>query len=168
MSTPSFTQFYYANFARPNLETLRLSWNQSTTIVNETTGFFRDSNGNPVPVGTFSSNNTQYITQGSLIKFKPPEVKQYFDANNRIRTGVPTRADEKLEIWASPIRIVGDGFNGGQGNLRDGSGPIVLNNFVPSGAVPVEVIPVLVTDLPVSVENAIFDQIVLKIGRAHV
>jgi hypothetical protein len=162
LNTPAFTQFYYAYFSRPNLETLRLTWNQSTTLVNETTGFFRDINGNPVPVGSFSSNNTQYITQAALIKFKTPELNQYFDANNRIRTGVPTRADEKLEIWASPIRIVGDGFNGGQGNLRDGTGPIVLNNFVPTNAVPVEVIPVLVTDLPVSIENTIFDQIVLN------
>jgi len=162
LETSAFTQFYYSNFARPNLETLRLTWNQSTTVVNETTGFFRNIDGNPVPVGTFSSNNTQYITQGALIKFKTPEVNQYFDANNRIRTGVPTRADEKLEIWASPIRIIGDGFNEGLGNLRDGTGPITLNNFVPSNAVPVEVIPVLVTDFPASLENTIFDQIVLN------
>jgi hypothetical protein len=161
LNTPAFTQFYYANFTRPNLETLQLSWNQSTTIVNETTGYFQDINGNPVLVGSFSSNNTQYITQSCLIKFKTPEVDQYFDANNRIRNGVPTRPNEKLEIWASPIRIIGNGSNDGQGNLSDGTGPIILNNFVPTGAVPVEVIPVLVTDFPSSVENSIFDQIVL-------
>lgn len=160
--TPAFTQFYYENFPRPNLETLRLTWNQSTTLLNETTGYFQDINGNPVPVGTFSSNNTQYITVRSLIKFRTPLSNQYFDANNRIKTGVPTRADEKLEIWASPIEIVGDGFNGGQGNLPDGTGPIVLNNFVPSDAVPVQVIPVLITDLPNSLENSIVDQIILN------
>jgi hypothetical protein len=113
LTIPAFIQFYYANFARPNLETLRLTWNQSTTLINETSGYFEDINGNPVPVGTFSSNNTQYITVGSLIKFKTPLTNQYFDVNNRIKTGVPSRADEKLEIWASPIQITGDGFNGG-------------------------------------------------------
>ena len=162
LGTPAFTQFYYANFARPNLETLRLSWNQSTTLVNETTGYFKNSSGTPTPVGSFSSNNTQYITVGSLIKFKTPLSNQYFDSNNRIQTGVPSRADEKLEIWASAITIIGDGYNGGLGNLRDGTGPVVLNNFVPSGAVPVEVIPVLLTDLPTSLENSIVDQIVLN------
>lgn len=162
LGSAAFIQFYYANFPRPNLETLKLTWNQSTTLVNETSGFFQDINGNPVPVGSFSSNNARYIIQGALIKFKPPGVNQYFDANNRIKTGVPTRADEKTEIWATPIEIIGDGFNGGQGNLPDGSGPIVLNNFIPSEAVPVEVIPVLVTDLPNSLETSMFDQIVLN------
>jgi len=162
LTIPSFKQFYYANFPRPNLETLQLSWHQSTTLVNETSGFFEDFNGNPVAVGSFSGNNTQYITVGSLIKFKTPQVNQFFDANNRIKTGVPSRADEKLEIWATPIRIVGDGFNGGQGNLRDGSGPIVLNNFVPSDAVPVEVIPILVTTFSSALRNSIIDQIVLN------
>jgi hypothetical protein len=162
LNSPSFTQFYYANFPRPNLETLRLSWSQSTTLVNETTGYFENSNSIPVPVGQFSSNNTQYITVGSLIKFKPPAANQYFDANNRIKTGVPTRPDEKLEIWATPIQIIGDGFNNGRGNLRDGTGPIILNNFVPSGAIPVEVIPVLITDFPSSLENNILEQITLN------
>jgi len=162
LTIPAFIQFYYANFARPNLETLRLTWNQSTTLINETSGYFEDINGNPVPVGTFSSNNTQYITVGSLIKFKTPLTNQYFDVNNRIKTGVPSRADEKLEIWASPIQITGDGFNGGLGNLRDGTGPIILNNFVPSEAVPVEVIPVLITDFPSALESSIVDQIILN------
>ena len=162
VGTPAFTQFYYANFSRPNLETLRLSWNQSTTLTNETSGYFNNSSGIPTPVGSFSGNNTQYITVGSLIKFKTPLSNQYFDANNRIRTGVPGNVDEKLEIWASPVRIVGDGSNSGTGNLRDGTGPIILNNFVPTGAVPVEVIPVLVTDFPNSLENSIVEQIVLN------
>lgn len=162
LGSPAATQFYNANFSRPNLETLRLSWNQSTTLVNETTGYFEDSNRNPVPVGVFSSNNTQYITVGALIKFKTPLVTQYFDSNNRIRTGVPTRSDEKLEIWVSATRIVSNGFNNGLGNLRDGTGPVVLNNFVPSGAVPVEVIPVLITDFPSSLEFGIIEQITLN------
>lgn len=162
LTTPSFTQFYYANFPRPNLEIIRLSWNQSTTLVNQTTGYFEDANGNPVFVGPASSSNTQYITVGSLIKFKPPALNQYFDANNRLRTGIPTRADEKTEIWASPIQIIGDGSNNGEGNLRDGSGPIILNNFVPTGAVPVEVIPVLTTNFSNAVETSIVEQLVLN------
>jgi len=160
--TPSFTQFYNANFPRPNLENIRLSWNQSTTLVNETTGFFTNADDEPVFVGAASSSNTKFITVGSLIKFKTPELNQYFDANNRIRTGIPTQVNEKTEIWASPIQIIGDGSNGGQGNLRDGSGPVILNNFVPSGAVPVEVIPVLVTNLTNSLENSILEQLVLN------
>jgi hypothetical protein len=40
LSSRSMLQFYYANFIRPNLQILNLAWEQSTTLVNETTGYF--------------------------------------------------------------------------------------------------------------------------------
>ena len=158
--TNGFTQFYYANFPRPDLAVLNITWNQSTTMANETTGYFVNSTGGPVPIGTFSSNNTKYIQVGSLVKFAAP-AGYYFDANNRLKLGTPVRADETLTIWASPSIIVLNGTNQGQGNFDNGTGPVTLNNFVPTGAIPVSVIPLLVTDIPASLESAIADQILL-------
>jgi hypothetical protein len=66
-----------------------------------------------------------------------------------------------LDIWASPIAIIGDGYNNGLGNLINGQGPVTLNNFVPTGAIVSEVIPVFVTDLSVTLEQEIGDQIEL-------
>jgi hypothetical protein len=40
-------QFYYANFIRPNLAVLNYTWHQSTSITNETTGYFENEIGNP-------------------------------------------------------------------------------------------------------------------------
>jgi hypothetical protein len=156
----SFVQFYYANFPRLDLTTLNLTWSQSTTVVNETTGYFKNSLGQPAAITGFSSSNTRYITVGSLVKFIPP-AGYYFDANNRLKLGAPTGLDEKLEIWASPIRIFGNGTNNDQGNLDNGTGPVALNNFVPTGAIPVEVVPVLITDLSTDLENEITEQILL-------
>ena len=68
----TFKQFYYAYFPRPSLIALNYTWNESTTIVNETTGYFQNSSGNPVPVGPTVSNNAFYIVETSLIKFVPP------------------------------------------------------------------------------------------------
>jgi hypothetical protein len=158
--TRGFTQFYYANFPRPSLSVLDITWNQSTTMANETTGYFVNALGGPVPIGTFSSNNTKYIKVGSLVKFAAP-AGYYFDANNRLKLGTPVRADEKLTIWASPSVIVLNGTNQGQGNFNNGTGPVTLNNFVPTGAIPVSVIPLLVTDIPASLESSIADQILL-------
>jgi hypothetical protein len=153
-------QFYYANYARPNLSTLSVTWNQSTVLANETTGFFVNSTGNPVPIGNFTTNNMRYVTVGSLVKFVPPPG-YYFDANNRLQVGIPTRADEKVVLWASPTAVFVDGTNQGLGNLANGQGPVVLNNNIPTGAIAAQVIPLFVTEFSTALQQSILDQIVL-------
>ena len=155
------SQFYYANYPRPSLSILGLGWQQSTRILNETTGYFYSGPAQaPQPLGEYSSNNTKYITQGALVKFEPPPG-YFFDANNRLVPGVPVRADEKLVIWATIQSVVLDGSNNGLGNLPDGSGPVIINNFVPTGALATQVIPTFITDIPSDVEQQIIQQIEL-------
>jgi hypothetical protein len=154
-------QFYYANFPRPNIAFLNLSWNQSTVLANETTGYFENSLGNPVSIGSYTSTNMKYVVVGSLVKFVPP-AGYFFDANNRLVAGVPVRADEKLVIWASPTAVFTDGTNQGQGNFDNGQGPVVLNNFVPTGALVSQVIPIFVTEFSSTLRQSIIDQITLN------
>jgi hypothetical protein len=162
---PTMLQFYYDNFPRKNVNTgltAGSTWYQSTTLANETTGYFRNAAGNPIPIGASLSttNPFYYAVVNSLIKFVSP-AGYYFDANNRLQTGVPTRANEKLEIWASPLEVIDTGYNNGTGNLANGQGPVTINNFVPTGAIVDTVIPLFVTDLPLTVEQQIAEQIVL-------
>jgi len=154
-------QFYYANFPRPNIAVLNYTWHQSTAITNETTGYFENALGNPVAIGGFASNNGKYITEGSLVQFAAPSG-YYFTASNRLAVGVPTQPDEKLTIWASPTAVYLAGTAQGLGNLPSGIGPVVLNNFVPTGAIPVQVIPVFTTDIPTSVQQSVVEQISLN------
>jgi hypothetical protein len=154
-------QFYYANFPRPSLSVLNNSWNQSTVLANETTGYFENSLGNPVSIGSYTSSNMKYIVVGSLVKFVPPSG-YFFDANNRLAAGVPTRADEKMVIWASPTAVFTDGTNQGQGNLENGQGPVVLNNNIPTGALATEVIPLFVTDFTTALRQSMIDQVALN------
>ena len=154
-------QFYYANFGRPNLIPLDCIWNQSTTLANETTGFFENSLGIPLPIGNYTSDNKKYIVVGSLVKFVPPSG-YFFNASNQLVAGVPVRAEEKLVIWASPTAVYLDGTNTGQGNFSNGQGPVTLNDFVPTGAIATQVIPLFVTDLPSSVKQSIVDQVRLN------
>jgi hypothetical protein len=160
LTSRSMLQFYYANFPRPNLAVLEVTWNQSTTLVNQTTGYFVNAQGNPQPIGIYSGNNTKYITQGSLVKFEPP-AGYYFDANNRLVAGIPIRANEKLIIWATAIAVVLDGIAQGAGNLPDGIGPVTLNNFVPTGAIATQVIPKFVDNIPTALEQSMLQQIEL-------
>jgi hypothetical protein len=154
-------QFYYANFPRPSVASLNNSWNQSTVLANETTGYFKNSLGNPVSIGNYTSTNMKYIVIGSLVKFVPP-TGYFFDANNRLVAGVPIRADEKMVIWASPTAVYVDGTNQGLGNLANGQGPVVLNNFVPTGALVSQVIPLFVTDFTTALRQSMIDQVSLN------
>ena len=154
-------QFYYANFPRPSLVSLNLSWHQSTVITNETTGYFQNAQGNPVPIGSYASDNTRYITQGSLVQFAAPSG-YYFNSENQLVVGTPTKADDKLTIWAAPSAVYLSGTAQGYGNLPSGVGPVVLNAFVPTGAIPIQVIPLFVTDIPVSVQQNVVGQIALN------
>ena len=154
-------QFYYANYPRPDLLSLSVSWKQSTTLANETTGYFQTFAGSPVSIGVYSSSNTKYIQVGSLVKFVAP-TGYFFDVNNQLVPGTPTTADERLSIWASPTAVYVDGTNQGLGNLANGTGPVVLNNFVPTGAICDEVIPLFVTDLPSTIVQSVTDQIILN------
>ena len=156
-------QFYYANFPRITINTgttLGTTWHQSTTLANETTGYFVSAAGTPVIVGNTSSTSLKYIAVSSLIKFVAP-TGYYFDKNNKLQQGSPTRAEERTEIWASPQEIQGDGSNQGLGNLPSGQGPVTINNYVPTGAIVEQVIPLFVTDLPISLETAMAEQILL-------
>jgi len=158
----SMLQFYYDknNFPRQDLSVLGITWQQSTTVVNETTGYFKNNRGNPQPIGIYTDSNAKYITQGALVQFVPP-AGYYFDANNRLVAGTPTRSDEKLVIWATTIAVIVDGTNQGTGNLPNGVGPVTLNNFVPTGAIAYQVIPKFVSDLPTSIEQSMLQQIEL-------
>jgi hypothetical protein len=159
--TAGATQFYYANYPRQSLSVLNQTWKLSTRLVNETTGYFVNAEGVPAPVGSYASNVNKYIQVGCLIKFVAP-TGYYFNENNELVVGVPTRANEKLSIWASPSAIYLDGTNNGQGNLDDGTGPVVLSSFVPTGAICNTVIPIFVNNFPAPLQQSIFDQILLQ------
>jgi hypothetical protein len=146
--------------ARANLVTFNTTWSQSTTLANETTGYFKNNSGSPVSVGRDSSQVLKYIVPGALLLFRSPEG-YYFDRNNRLQLGEPTRADERTTVWASPLRVDGDGSNSGIGNFTNGTGPVVLNNFIPTGAIVDTIIPQFQTDLPRSIQQEASEQIEL-------
>lgn len=161
LSSSEMLQFYYAKFPRANLLVTNAQWHLSTSLTNTTTGYFQSSTGAPQPIGPYTSDNKRYIIVGSLIKFVPPSG-YCFDSNNRLKVGAATLPGDKTEIWASPLAVVVDGTNQGTGNLPDGTGPVILNNYVPTGAIGSEVIPIFITDLPTAFEQSMIEQIRLN------
>ena len=122
--------FYFDQFQRPEL-------NDSTWVfVNKTSGQSRGyfTNGTAIPTGIFSSDNYRYIVAGTLIKFVPP-ANQYFSATGKL---VNAESSTTVKyIWTKVIQVIGTGA----GILADGTGPVILSNVIPNGAIPMEIIP---------------------------
>lgn len=130
IASTSMRSFYFDQFQRPEL-------NDSTWVfVNKTSGQSRGyfTNGTAIPTGIFSSDNYRYIVAGTLIKFVPP-ANQYFSATGKL---VNAESSTTVKyIWTKVIQVIGTGA----GVLADGTGPVILSNVIPNGAIPMEIIP---------------------------
>ena len=133
LASTSMRSFYFDQYRRPLL--LDSTW--VVPISKQQRGYFNNLNG-PVPVGTFNSNNFKYVSPGALVKFVPPAGK-FFSANGKIVNSESTTT--KKYIWSKVIQVIGSGA----GVLDDGTGPVIISDIVPNGAIPVEVIPKFVS-----------------------
>jgi len=126
---PETKQFFYADY--PLIALNDIYWHTSTTIANGSTGFFVDSNGKILQIGSAVTSSNQYIVQGSIVRFSAG-TGNYFDANNYVKVGTPSQPGDKYYIYAAIELVVGDGTNAGQGNLSSGQGPVTINAVIPS------------------------------------
>ena len=117
-------------------------WQTSTVDASSLSGYFYNITNNvdtSIPIGTYSTTNAKYITTGSMLKFVAP-AGYYFDKNNRLVSGIATPSDTTY-IWTTVLNVVGDGYNNGQGSFSNGTGPVTLNGFIPTGAILSVVLP---------------------------
>jgi hypothetical protein len=149
-------QYYLQNYTRYNLNSTSgdgtVYWQGKTVNANSLTGyFFNTANNvdNPIPVGTYSTYNAKYITKGAMLKFTAPDG-YYFDNSNRLVSGIASASD-KTYIWTTVLNVIGDGYNNGQGAFSNGTGPITLNGYIPTGAICSVVLPAFENSLPNSV-----------------
>lgn len=141
--------FYFDNYNR--LPLTNLSWTNAKNYVNELSGYFSEG-GIPASVGDYSYGSRVYITEGALIKFEPPAGK-YFNSKGKL---VPQQSKNTTNyLWAKVTKVYYDGSNSGAGLLDDGTGPIRLSTFIPSTAIPKELITKLVTIWSYNFENEI-------------
>lgn len=146
-------QYFYEFY--PKIGILDTYWNKSVAIANGSTGYFYDSLGNLLQVGDIVSNNNKYIVPGAIVRFSAGSGN-YFDARNMVQAGTPNKPGDKYYIYAAVQQVIGDGTNGGAGNLANGQGPITLNQDVPDGATVDEVYAVFNNEFT----NALIESIV--------
>jgi hypothetical protein len=140
-------QYFYANYPLINLS--NIYWHFSTAINNGSTGYFIDAAGNILQIGASVGSNNKYIVQNAIVKFSAG-TGNYFDAQNNIKVGTPSKTGDKYYIYASVELVVADGTNAGSGNLASGVGPVTLNQSVPNGAIAEKVFSVFNVDFSTS------------------
>lgn len=157
-------QFYFANY--PQYTVNNIGWQRSTTTTNESTGYFysisaltgTDYASASVDLGEGVLDNRKYITEGALIKFEAPSG-YYFIEDGSLRAGTAGAPGTFTEKWATVISVVGDGHNGGDGNLSNGTGPVVISKKIGDGAIVAAIIPQYTTDIPTAIETSIMTKI---------
>ena len=129
---PETKQFFYSNY--PLIALTDVYWNSSTTIANGSTGYFYSAEGQVLQIGAYVANNNKYIVQNAIVRLNPG-AGNYFDSQNNIQVGTPSKPGDKFYVYANIEQVVGDGTNGGQGNLASGKGPVTINQTVPTGVI---------------------------------
>ena len=148
--------FYLEKYSNFDLTSMGLAWNEVNKTPGQSRGYFSNSTG-VMAVGDYSAYNLRYVSPGALVKFNPTTGK-YFDQNNNLMA-IPTSGiipnGGRDYIWSMVYQVIGDGGNSGAGTLDDGTGPVIFASRVPSGAVPIEVIPKYIHILSYAIENEI-------------
>lgn len=145
------TQYYIQNYPRYTVSDIDNSpannwvfWRTSSVDTGTESGYVYTITGSleePQSVGTFNTTNLKYLTTGALLKFNAP-LGFYFDlTTNRLIPGIAPSNENKY-IWTTVLNVVGDGSNNGNGSFANGSGPIKVDGYVPSGAILSQIIPV--------------------------
>jgi len=161
-------QYYIQNYPRYNVNTASgdgvVYWQTSTVDANSESGYFYNVSGSqnvPIPLGIYSNKNAKYVTTGALCKFTAP-TGYYFDVNNRLVPGIPGPTD-RTYIWSTVLNVVGDGYNNGDGAFPNGTGPVTLNGYVPTGAILTQIIPVFDNSL----SQEVIDECVVRMELAQ-
>jgi hypothetical protein len=146
-------QYYLQNFTRYNVNSTTgdgtVYWKESTVDANSVTGYFYNLSGSDevaIPIGTYSTYSMKYATKGAMLKLTAP-AGYYFDSNNRLVAGIAGSSNPTY-IWTTVLNVIGDGYNNGEGQFSNGTGPVTLNAYVPEGVIVTQIIPAFDNSLP--------------------
>ncbi len=160
LSSEAMRDFYYEKFDRTRIGSIGAVWQNVSVLPNLSTGYFKsETTLQAVPIGQYTQSTLRYIKAEALVKFVPPTGK-YFAQNNTI-TSTKTKSTKDY-IWTEISYTSGDGSNLGTGVDDLGVGLVGISTSVPTGAIPSEIIPLFVTDVPFTFESEIVNQITLR------
>jgi hypothetical protein len=162
LKSSALRDFYYSKFIKILVDSLNLKWYLKTEDTNQCTGYIGDGDLSSIvyKLGNFTSNLLKYITLGAIVEFRAPEGK-YFDLsdNNKLKEGNSNQENSVTSLWTKIVKVTGDGTNNNTGVLADGTGPVILNDLIPDGAIVYQLIPAWRTVLDTGTISTIVDLI---------
>lgn len=143
--------YYLTKFDKILFTDTNYRWNQLTTDINSSTGYFYNGIDSTIlKVGTYTTSTLKYTSPGALIKFVPPEGKS-FRRGKLVNTDAADPEQTNL-LWTKIVKVVGDGTNAGRGVLSTGLGPVQFSDVIPTGAIAARIIPKFVSNLSAGLE----------------
>jgi hypothetical protein len=162
------TQYYIEYYTRYAINTSTgdgtVYWQAETVDANSLTGYCYNivsTNNVPIPVGTYSTHNIKYMTKGAMLYFTAP-TGYYFNEFNRLVYGPLIPPTAVTAVWTTVLNVVGDGYNFGAGAFNNGTGPITLDGYIPTGAILTTIIPSFDNTLSATVRRGCVDLMELQ------
>jgi hypothetical protein len=153
IASDTVQNFYLSKFPKIIVTDLNAVWNSTTTMTNRSTGYLKDQEGTSFTIGSFTDNNLKLIEPGSMLKFSAPDGYHFMD-DNSLMAGAPDHLNSKTYVWTKVIRVIESGTE----VQADGSGPVILNDIIPEGAILTQVLPKFATSLTDSLKVQIIDR----------
>lgn len=150
--------YYITKFEKVLFTDNNIVWQNVTSDVNLSTGYFKNAIDNTLlKVGAYATNSLKYVSFGAAIKFVPPTG--YAFKKGTLVLANAADPDQTDRLWTKIVQVVGDGTNSGRGALSTGLGPVGFSDVIPSGAIAKRIVPKFVNDLPAALEAEITSQV---------
>lgn len=149
--------FYLTKFNRVLFTDNNTIWNQVTSDINNSSGYFTNIIDNTLvlSVGSYTTSVLRFFIPGALIKFIPPTGKS-FKKGKLVDTDI-TDPDQRSYLWTKVVKVFGDGTANNTGILTTEFGPIQFSDVIPSQAVASMIVPKFVNNLSSALESQMVD-----------
>lgn len=154
IKSTNMKNFYISEFTSLLVSDLNSYWNSYSSVTNQNIGTLEDIDENKFPVGTFTANNLKTVKIGSLLKFTAPEGF-HFMPDGRLMAGSADHPGSTTYRWTKVTNVVDDGTTIDTENNKGG---ITLSDFIPTGSLLTQIVPVFSTFFSNDLKIQIIDQ----------
>jgi len=153
LSSKTVKNYYLVKFPKVDTADLNISWVQTSTDTNLSTGYFKNVNEIRQLLGNFTTSVLKLVKPGSLLKFEAPAGK-HFMPDGTLMSGAADHLNSRTYKWVKVVNVLGNGTE-----LTDGIGPVTFNDIIPSDAILTEIKPFLPQALEADIKTQVIDQI---------
>jgi len=154
LSSKQMRNYYFVKFPKTDTSDLNITWVQSSSDTNLSTGYLQNVNSIKQLLGTFTTSILKLIRPGTSLKFNAPAGK-HFMPDGTLMDGEATHLNSRSYKWVKVISVSGNGTE----VSATGTGPVTFNDIIPSTAKLVEIKPFLAKNLQTDVQAQLTDQI---------